>query len=57
MFRDAAVRVKLIHVPAVMVWFPGTVRAGGISACTLTVTLFEMLAFGKAESETVTLAV
>ena len=57
MFMEAAVVVKLIHVPAMMVWFPGTVSVGGISACTLTILLAVMLAFGEAESITVTLAV
>jgi hypothetical protein len=51
-----AVTVKLIHVPAVTIWFPGTVNVGGIKARTLTVMLAETLALGKAESETVTLA-
>jgi len=57
MFEDTAVTVKLIHVPATMVWFPGTDNVGGTRACTLTVLLVEMLVFGDAESVTVTLAV
>jgi hypothetical protein len=54
---DAAVTVKLIHAPAVPVWFPGTASVGGISATTLRVMLAEMLACGEAESLTVTMAV
>jgi hypothetical protein len=57
MLTDTALTVKLIHVPAVTVWFPGTVSVGGISACTLIVMGAEMLACGKAESVTVTVAV
>lgn len=57
MFAEAAVMVKLIHVVAVMVWFPGIVSVGGISTCALTILLAVMLAFGEAESVTVTLAV
>ena len=53
MFKDAAVMVKLIHVPSMMVWFPGIVSVGGISVCTLTVMIAEILACGKAESVTV----
>jgi len=56
-FNDTAVTVKLIHVPATTVWFPGTDNVGGVSACTLTILLTVMLAFGEAESVTVTLAV
>jgi hypothetical protein len=57
MFKDAAVMVKLIQVPAVTVWFPGTVSVGAISTCTLTILLAWMLAWGEAESVTVTFAV
>jgi hypothetical protein len=56
-FKEAAVMVKLIQVPATMVWFPGTDNVGGISVCTLTILLTVMLAFGEAESVTATLAV
>jgi len=56
-FKETAVTVKLIHVPATMVWFPGRDNAGGTSACTLTILLAAMLVFGEAESVTVTLAV
>jgi hypothetical protein len=57
MFKDAAVMVKLIQVPAVTVWFPGTVSMGAIRACTLTILIAAMLACGEAESVTVTFAV
>jgi len=57
MFAEAAVMVKLIHVPAITVWFPGTASASGLDACTLTITPDVTLAFGEAESVTVTLAV
>src|SRR2546427_4644404 len=57
MLTDVAVTVKLIHVPAVTVWFPGTVSVGGIKASTLRVMLAEVLACGEAESLTVTMAV
>jgi hypothetical protein len=54
---DAAVTVKLIQVPAVTVWFPGTVNVGRISACALTVTLAEMLAVWEGEDESVSVSV
>jgi hypothetical protein len=57
MFTDAAVTVKLIHAPAVPVWFTGTASVGGINATTMRVMLAEMLACGEAESLTVTTAV
>jgi hypothetical protein len=57
MFSDAAVMVKLIQVPVVMVWFEGTVSVGGISACTLTILVAATPAWGEAESVTVTMAV
>jgi hypothetical protein len=57
MLADAAVTVKLIHAPAVTVWFPGTAIVGGVNATTLMVMLVEMLACGEAESLTVTMAV
>jgi hypothetical protein len=57
MLTDEAATVKLIHVPAVTVWFPGRVSVGGINACTLRVMLAETLARGEAESVTVTVAV
>jgi hypothetical protein len=57
MFKDAAVMVKLIQVPAVTVWFPGTVSVGGSSTCTLTILVTATVARGTAESITITLAV
>lgn len=52
--RSVGVTVKLIHAPVVTVRFPGTVSVSGLKACTLTVMLTETLAWGEAESVTVT---
>ena len=57
LFIDPLVTVKLIHVPAVTVWFPGTVSVGGTSACTLIVIVAGMLVCGDAESVAVRLTV
>ena len=52
-----AVTVKLIHDPEFTVWFPGRASAGGNKACTLTVMLAKLIAWGEPESVTVSVTV
>jgi len=52
-----AVTMKLIHDPELTVWFLGRANAGGRKACTLTVMLAKLVAWGKVESVTVSVTV
>ncbi len=56
MFRDAAVMVKLIHVLATMVWFPGTVSVGGIRPGRLITTDWELVVVCDGDDESVTVS-